>query len=143
MVKTVPFDQASCNLQLLLVDDNRDSIEITQQYLNDLDPSLIIHTSSSGIEALEKLVKTEYDVIVSDYKMPELNGLEFLAELRNTKNFTPFVIFTGSEDDGIALQAQNLGARYCQLKTGDPAIVYRNLLTAVRKAGCLLGEKEG
>ncbi len=139
--ETLLSRKKKCSLRLLIVDDDENSIFLTKNYLNTLDPRLIIHSSSSAIEALEKLAAMDFDVVISDYNMPELNGLELLMELRKEQNFVPFVIFTGSGNAEIVLQGQNLGVDSYQVKTGDPEAVYKNLLKIVRKAGDLAIEE--
>ena len=57
-----------------------------------------LHPLSSVKEALEWLTVTPADVIVSDYDMPEINGLEFLKILRALGDLTPFIHFSGAEN---------------------------------------------
>lgn len=61
-------------------------------------------------DALEKLAGTRYDVIVSDYLMPERSGIEFLKALRRTDPSIPFILLTGQGDERVAIDALNHGA---------------------------------
>ena len=46
-----------------------------------------------------------YDVVVSDYEMPQKDGLQFLKELREQNNEIPFILFTGKGREEVAIQS--------------------------------------
>ena len=58
----------------------------------------------------KKWKKNSYDAVVSDYEMPQKNGLDFLKELREQKNDIAFILFTGKGREDVAVKALNLGA---------------------------------
>ena len=95
--------------------------------LMDLMSSLDIDNVSSVDEAFKKLTSSNYDVVVSDYEMPQKDGLELLKELRDQNNKIPFIMFTGKGREEIAIEALNLGATRYFTKQGDPATVYGEL----------------
>jgi len=84
-------------------------------------------------EAFEKIRNHQYDAIVSDYEMPQKNGLEFLKELRDQNNQIPFILFTGKGREDIAVKALNLGADSYINKNGSPETVYGELADAINK----------
>ena len=71
-------------------------------------------------EALQKIDQYPYDVIVSDYQMPEKDGIELLKQVRATRPSLPFILFTGRSREEIAIQALNEGADFYIQKAGDP-----------------------
>ena len=73
-----------------------------------------------------------YDVVVSDYEMPQKNGLQFLKELKEQKYEVPFILFTGKGREEIAIQALNLGANGYFNKQGSPETVYGELAHGIR-----------
>jgi DNA-binding NtrC family response regulator len=75
-----------------------------------------------------------FDVIVSDYVMPDKDGLTFLKELRGKGENIPFIIFTGKGSEEVAKEALNLGACHYLNKTGDPATVYCELIHSIMEA---------
>ena len=75
-------------------------------------------------EAFKKLAACKFDIIVSDYEMPEKNGLEFLKELRSQNNEIPFILFTGKGREEVAVLALKLGADGYFNKQGHPETVY-------------------
>ena len=95
--------------------------------------SFEIDNALSVDEALKKMDKQQYDAIVSDYEMPQKNGLEFLKELRDQNNQIPFILFTGRGREDVAVKALNLGADSYINKNGSPETVYCELADAINK----------
>ena len=65
--------------------------------------SLDIDNVRNPDEAFKKWATGHYTVVVSDYEMPQKNGLQFLKELREQKNKVPFTLFTGKGREGVAI----------------------------------------
>ena len=78
-------------IRVLHVDDDAGFLDVARQCLEE-QGELQVDTALSVKEALEKLKRSEYDVIVSDYQMSGKNGLELLRELRQRGNDVPFYI---------------------------------------------------
>ena len=120
-------------IRVLHVDDEAGFLKGAKQCLG-MQGAFEIETASSVEEATGILEKKSFDVIVSDYVMPEKTGLEFLKELRESGNNIPFVIFTGKGREEVAISALNLGADQYINKTGDPEAVYVELAHAICQA---------
>ena len=119
-------------MKILHVDDDESIIEQSKIFLERENNKIEIHTTTSPSEALSKVQKEEYDAIISDYKMPELDGLEFLEKIRKERDDdVPFIIFTGRGREEIAMEALNIGADRYLRKGGDPSSQYRILSEAV------------
>lgn len=119
-------------MKALLVDDEKNFLEQTKIFIEDYLENVSLDTVSNVDEALSKLENEEYYAIISDYQMPETNGLEFLKIIREEKNSDiPFIMFTGRGREDVAMKALNLGAnRYIQ-KGGDPRSQYGVLADAL------------
>jgi len=117
-------------IRVLLVDDDHSLLKIAKQCL-ELEAPLQVDTSLSVEEALKKLENEKYDVVVSDYKMPTKDGLEFLKELRAKDNKIPFIMFTGKGREEVAIKALNLGASQYLNKVGETETVYAELAHSV------------
>ncbi len=119
-------------MKILLVDDDNSVLEQAKIFLEKEEERLNIETASYAERGLELLNKEEFDAIVSDYQMPEMDGLEFLQKIREErKSEIPFIIFTGKGREDVAMEALNLGAnRYLQ-KQGDPKTQYGVLAQAI------------
>ncbi len=116
---------------MLFVDDDKEFLVITKEFLKKSSPSFEIITVSSGKEALQKLNEESFDAIVSDYQMPQMDGLELLENLRSKDNSIPFLMFTGRGREEVAMQALNLGADYYLMKNGDPQSLYGELVHVI------------
>lgn len=116
---------------ILLVDDNQEFLEITKKFIDKFNSNMLtVIATNSSIEAIDRLKnkKEKYDVIISDYQMPELNGLEFLRFIRNDlKSNVPFILMTGHGKEEVAIKAINQGANYYVQKLSNSELQYREL----------------
>jgi CheY-like chemotaxis protein len=67
--------------RILLVDDEPDILESYQHALQTLIRGLVVDVASSPGKALDAAAAQRFDIIISDYRMPEMDGLEFLARV--------------------------------------------------------------
>ena len=85
-------------MRILAVEDEPEYLEMLKEVMSGLGHSITI--AQSGKEALELLDRQQIDVVVSDVKMPEMNGVEFHQKLREKPGYrnTPFIFLTGIDD---------------------------------------------
>jgi PAS domain S-box-containing protein len=121
-------------IRVLHVDDDSAMLEISKQILMDLDSCFEFDSACCADEAFKKLSTGQYDIVISDYEMPQKDGLQFLKELRDGKNEIPFILFTGKGREEVVIQALNLGADYYVNKHGSPETVYSELKHLVSSA---------
>ena len=114
-------------IHVLHVDDDQSIKEITKLMLQDLNSGFEIDWTCCLEDGFKKLASRKYDVVVSDYEMPQKDGLHFLKGLREAKNEIPFILFTGKGREEVAIQALNLGANGYYNKQGSPETVYGEL----------------
>ncbi len=87
------------NKTILVVDDNELNIKVANRALSDL--GVNIDEVTSGKDAIEKVKKGRYDIILLDIMMPEMNGEETLEELKKIKDFdTPVIALTADALEG-------------------------------------------
>jgi len=120
-------------IAVLYVDDEPALLELTTLFLGRRG-DLAIDTALSARLALEKLRVQPYDVIVADYLMPEMDGIEFLKGLRAGGCTIPFIIFTGKGREDVAIEALNSGADFYLQKGGDPRSQFAELGNMIRQA---------
>ena len=96
--------------RILHVDDCFEDRDIIGLRLQRREHEFQIDGVASVAEAFEALKLQSYDCILSDYQMPETNGLEFLHALRQGGDKTPFILVTGQGNEEVAAQALREGA---------------------------------
>jgi two-component sensor histidine kinase/DNA-binding response OmpR family regulator len=119
-------------ISVLFVDDEPILLETTKQSL-EKKSGFSVDTALSAPEALEQLKTRRYDVIVSDYQMPEMDGIQFLKHLRSTGNTIPFIIFTGKGREEVVVDAYNAGADSYVVKGGDPKVLFTDLARQIEQ----------
>jgi CheY-like chemotaxis protein len=80
--------------RLLLVEDTAAVMEIVRESLEDA--GFEVDTAQTAIEAVERLTEHRYAAILSDYVLPDLPPLEWLAVARGIAPLTPLVIYSGA-----------------------------------------------
>lgn len=90
---------------ILIVDDERDTCETLRQFLELAVPGVRIVTAGSGEEGLGVLASSKVALILTDYRMPGMNGLEFLEKAKEVCPLAQRILLTAFPDMGLALQA--------------------------------------
>ncbi|PWR74660.1 response regulator [Methanospirillum stamsii] len=120
-------------VRVLHVDDEPIVLEITKEFLEKSGEISII--SCTGVkEAYELLTIHQVDVIISDYEMTDINGVEFLKTIREHGSDIPFILFTGRGRESVAVSACNSGATFYLQKGGDPKSQFAELTDKVIRA---------
>ncbi|MGY5854527.1 MAG: PAS domain S-box protein, partial [Candidatus Thorarchaeota archaeon] len=114
-------------ISVLLVDDDIATLEIAQKFLQREDSDLETTLISSAKFALVALKESSFDIIVSDYQMPGMDGLELLQQVREFDSEIPFIMWTGRGREEVAISALNLGATHYIKKEGPPSVHYAEL----------------
>jgi len=120
-------------IKVLHVDDEPEFLALTKSYLERDDEGLHVDTAISAKEGIELLKSGTYDVVVADYQMPVMDGLEFIKLLRARGNLIPFIMFTGRGREEVAIEALNLGANYYLQKGVDIASMFGTLKQAIQE----------
>ena len=120
-------------IRVLYVDDESGLLEIGKLFL-EIEGSFVVDTLTSAIEALELLKTERYDAIVSDYEMPDMDGITFLKQLKASGNITPFIIFTGKGREEVVIEALNNGADFYLQKGFAPKTLYTELSHFIRQS---------
>jgi CheY-like chemotaxis protein len=122
-------------IRVLHVDDEPVDLEVTRVYLkrggnDDIEISGVL----SAEEALEKLESEHFDAVISDYKMPGTDGIEFLEAVRKSVKhpYIPFIIFTGG-GTRVVEEALKKGADRYIRKEGGPANQCKELARVIRE----------
>ena len=130
MATTGCFEQP---IHILFVDDEPSLLELSKLYL-ERNFHMEVTTAESASAALEKIRKSTFDAVVSDYQMPVIDGLEFLKIIRETHPFLPFILFTGKGREEVVIEAINNGATFYIQKGGETNVQYVELSHKIRRA---------
>jgi len=120
-------------VKILLVDDDPLFLELSKTFL-EVFHDITSDTVDSAREALQRLEKNSYDVVVSDYDMPLMDGITFLKTIRDKRIDIPFILFTGVGKDELMHQAIENGADSFIQKIGDPKAQYSELSKRIWQA---------
>jgi DNA-binding NtrC family response regulator len=97
------------NKTILLVDDDPDFLHSVEEAMQNLDYRVI--TKTDGHDALSVLQEgIVVDVVITDYRMPGMNGLEFMSALRKKGLSMPMILLSAHSDVEIYFKALKLGA---------------------------------
>ncbi len=96
--------------KILIVEDEAAIRRVLSKILSEEDKSYEIEEACNGEEAIEKIKKIDFDLILCDIKMPKKDGLEVLLETKELKPETRVVMISGHGDLDTAVQAMKLGA---------------------------------
>ena len=123
-----------CNpLSILYVDDEQGLLDLCKLFL-EREGDFTVFTITSAKEALKILAEKRFEAIISDYQMPETDGIEFLKSIRSRYPDLPFIIFTGKGREEVVIQAIDAGADYYVQKGNDIRPQFRELSYKIRLA---------
>ncbi|MEA2033969.1 MAG: PAS domain S-box protein [Euryarchaeota archaeon] len=120
-------------INVLYVDDEPELLNITKLFL-EKKSHFNVATALSAEEAFDEIKNRSFDAIISDYEMPEMDGIEFLKELRAGGCDIPFIIFTGKGREDIVIDAINSGADFYLQKGGNPTAQFAELMHKIKQS---------
>jgi DNA-binding response OmpR family regulator len=104
--------------KMLCVDDNDElRLNLQQQFLSE---EFDVDTAGDGASAVEMISQNNYDIVLLDMKMPKMDGMGVLKELRKINKNPHIIMLTGVDDVPTAIESVKLGARDYIQKPYDP-----------------------
>ncbi len=100
---------AGSSLLRILVVDDEDSYRMGLEMALKLSHKYVPKSCNSAVAAIEELKKEIFDVIILDYNMPEMSGLDLLHWMQKEKITTPVIMLTAAGSETIAVEAMRLG----------------------------------
>jgi len=122
-------------IRVLVIDDNGDFADLTAEMLKTDHPEFQVEIATDPTVVLECLDEG-IDCLVSDYEMPEMDGIELLQAVREEHPDLPFILFTGKGSETIASEAISAGVTDYLQKSSCPDqydILAQRITNAVEK----------
>lgn len=116
---------------VLVVDDDHDLRYILSIRL--VSAGYVVYGAANGLEALEQIEKHSIDAVLTDYRMPKMDGFEFLSACRMKWPGTPVVVFSAEQDD-LAHEAVERGAFAWVRKGSEFRMLLEILASAVQQS---------
>ena len=96
------------NMKIVSIDDNENNLLLIEAFCQEL--GIHITSFNNPLDALLHVLSNPVDMIVIDYMMPELNGLEFIKEFRKNNQVIPIIMITAANEEDIHHSAFLAGA---------------------------------
>ena len=126
--------------RVLFVDDDQSVLDGLKRTLDGMPPEWQITFCGSGQEALRKLAATEFDVVVTDMRMPGMSGSELLAEVLERYPSVVRIVLSGNLEHDLALRSATTAHQYL-VKPCDAATMRATLEAALRIRTLLVSPK--
>jgi PAS domain S-box-containing protein len=108
-------------------------LELTKEYLES-EGEILVQTHGLASEVASDIRHWPCDVIISDYQMPDMDGLDFLKAVREQDKGLPFILFTGKGREDVVVRAIELGVDHYVQKGGEPTSQFAELAHKVKDA---------
>jgi DNA-binding NarL/FixJ family response regulator len=99
-------------IRIVVIDDT-DHVRKMLTTMLDLDGFEVVGEYAGGADALEHLDEDDHDVVVVDYKMPGMDGLEVSRQLRARRPDQVVILYTAFVDDDLEAEAREVGVAVC------------------------------
>lgn len=96
-------------IHVLVVDENEDVLELTEAFLERESDTITVTTEQRVSEGINSVEVDDPDCIVSDFRMPEMDGLEFFEQVRDRKPDLPFFLVSATGDREMVRRAEEAG----------------------------------
>jgi len=116
-------------IRILIADDHAIVRKGLKQILSETSDLVVAGEAGNGREAIEKIYKSKYDLVLLDISMPGRGGLEVLSELKKKKPHLPVLILSMHPEEQYAVRALKTGAAGYLAKESAP----EELIRAIRK----------
>ena len=97
------------SIRVLVVDEDQDVLGLTEAFLERESDAIAVETEQSAREALDRIADGDFDCVVSDYRMPGMDGMDLFEAVRDEDPSLPFVLFSAAVDESTATEAEDAG----------------------------------
>ena len=120
-------NSSSTSARILLIDDNKLGLAARKAVLEELGYGITI--ASGAQEGLKRFAEDDFELVVTDYKMPRMNGVQFIEKIRKLTPAIPVILLSGFADS-LGLDEKNTGADVVIQKSANEVA---HMVRAVRR----------
>lgn len=122
------------NIKILYVDDSSTIREMVESSLIEIG-YINIQSADDGVEALELSREEEYDFIITDINMPNMDGIELISKLRDTLDYmsTPIMVLSTEWSKEMKAKGKQVGATSWIVKPFDTNLLHKAILETIEK----------
>jgi PAS domain S-box-containing protein len=132
--ESIPAGIHTIPIHILYVDDDPDMSLIFKGYLEKMG-GFEVTSVMRGSEAISLVMSdVPCDIVISDYSMPGMDGIELLKKIQKIPSPPPYILFTGKGREEVVMEAINNGAAFYLQKGGDPHTLFAELAHKIRQA---------
>lgn len=95
-------------VRVLMVDDNKDHINLCSEYLPK--EEFVLDPAYDATQALVKLKANQYDILILDYALPDMNGIELMKKIKPLELNVPMIFVSAYDDPDLSFEALRAGA---------------------------------
>ena len=97
-------------MKILIIEDNPDHAIVTKRILRRADRDYQVESVIEGREGIKKIMEEDYNLVLSDYRLPDSNALDVLKEIKSKGKDLPFIVTTSAGSEKIAVELMKQGA---------------------------------
>jgi DNA-binding NtrC family response regulator len=120
-------------ISVLVVDEDEDVLELTETFLERESDRLDVETETSSREALERIESGGVDCVVSDYRMPGMDGMDLFDAVSDREPSLPFLLFSAAVDEETVSEAESAGVT-AFVQKGAGTDHYRRMASIIEDA---------
>lgn len=105
--------------RILIVDDDACVRFVVRRALQDGDNTSLVFTASNGMEAMDVLAEVPFDLVITDLRMPRLNGIQLTEAVRSAHRSTTVIWMTAYGCHSVRTEAKRLGVEHCLDKPAE------------------------
>jgi CheY-like chemotaxis protein len=135
-IQTTKQELNSSTISIMHVDDQDCILDISKKILEKR-KNISVDSYSHPSQIFQALQTKMYHVIISDYEMPEMDGITLLQEVRKINQVIPFIFFSGRDIEEIKPKIIDYNNVFCVEKTGSIDLIYTSLISLINQLICI------
>jgi DNA-binding NarL/FixJ family response regulator len=126
--------KGSALIRVVIADDHP-QVRSALRHVLELEPDFeVVAEAEDGARALEEVVRTRPNLVVLDYRMPQLNGVQAARQIGHVAPETAMVMLTSEDDPEVRAQAADAGVAHYMLKSGRAEELLRTIRAAAAES---------